>query len=848
MYRLRLFLICVIPMLGMQAQTVKFEHYNDSDGLSHNAVRHIVQDRDGYLWLGTFSGLNRFDGYGFKSYSDTSNGSEVLPNDDITALELDRESNNLWIGTRKGLAFFDIDRNVFKTFLPDGNDSMSVQDEEIRAIHIDRFKQVWIGTKNKGFSIYRPGSNSFERVPLAGFNYIKEIFEDSQGNIWIGSYRTGGIAKIVLDNLGKISQIKQYRLRPDNFQEANPYVNFIYEDHKADVFVGSRDGLFKLDRQSDGFRPIPIQDADLRDKLGPYFISVARSRDGKYWLGTLGGIVVVNTLENVADQELERYYSELSEDDSLVDNLVSALFLDNSGALWIGTENGLDKYNPYKDQFRLNKSISGFIENQAPRIRGFTKTHIQKIVVATRHNGMFVDDQGTYVPFFNSGEDIASIYSRDGKNFYCGLWNGQVLIYNAPSQSSKVVDVGFSQFPILAYAPLGEDRLLLGSHGEGAVVLNTKTGVPEKSEGILLPGAYINQIQVDAKGFIWFATQSGITRYDPQTKSIRAFKARTEGQKGVSHENVSGIAIDGTGKIWAATRKGLDYYDTGSKSFVPLLGPKELGGRWITDIIADTKGYLWLNVNNNRLCQYHLSSGELKVYYLESGNRLDIFSSRGFFYGDDDNMYIAGKNGVISFSPYRLKGDGNSPRPMITAITVQNRELEVGRTINGQKILETDINYSRELELSNANKNFSLTFSSPSYINELQNQYSYTLEGFDEVWNTVGPGKRTVQYTNLFFGEYVFKVKAKNAYGVWSDVSSYRIRILPPFWLSYQAGLAFLALTLILIYLVRRQLKDRIRLRNQLLMEKVKREHDEKLNEEKLRFFTNISHELRTPL
>ncbi|MEO1011790.1 MAG: two-component regulator propeller domain-containing protein [Bacteroidota bacterium] len=846
-YWLRLILLGCVPLLGLRAQTIKFEHYNNSDGLSHNSVRHIVQDKNGYLWLGTFSGLNRFDGYEFKSYSGTSNRPDALPNDDITALELDRESNDLWIGTRKGLALFNIDTNVFRTFLPDGKDPKSIQDEEIRSIHIDRFKQVWIGAKNNGLSVYDPESDSFDKIELPGFKYIKEIFEDSNGNIWIGSYAAAGIAKISLNNLGKISQIKQYSLRA-NSQEANPYINFIYEDHKLDVFVGSRDGLFKLDQKADTFKNIPIHDAAVRDKLGPYFISVARSPEGKYWMGTLGGIVVVENLEEVGSQELERYYSELSDDDSLVDNLVSALYFDDSGALWIGTEDGLDKYNPYKNQFKLNKTISDFIDNQAPRIRGFSKTHTHKVVVATRHNGLFVADKEAYVPFFKIRKDIASIYSHNGKIFYCGLWSGQVLVYNAITQSSRVVDVGFSQFPILAYTMVGEDRLLLGSHGDGAVVLNTKTLVPENSEGLLLPGSYINQIRVDAKGRIWFATQSGVVRYDPETQSSMAFKARTAREKGVSHENVSDIAEDMTGKIWAATRKGLDYYDVGSNNFVPVLAPKELDGSWITDIIVDAKGHLWLNMNNNRVGRYHIASKELKVYYLESGNRLDIFSSRGFYYGKDGKIYLAGKNGVISFSSYGLKNHEISPKPMITAITVQNKKIEVGSVVNGQKILDKDINFSRELKLANANKNFSLTFSSPSYIDELHNQYSYTLEGFDEVWNTVDPGQRTVQYTNLFFGDYVFKVKAMNAYGIWSDVSSYKIRILPPFWLSYEAGLAFLALVLLLVYLGRRQVKARIALRNQLLMEKLKREHDEKLNEEKLRFFTNISHELRTPL
>ncbi|MFK7810966.1 MAG: ATP-binding protein, partial [Maribacter sp.] len=162
--------------------------------------------------------------------------------------------------------------------------------------------------------------------------------------------------------------------------------------------------------------------------------------------------------------------------------------------------------------------------------------------------------------------------------------------------------------------------------------------------------------------------------------------------------------------------------------------------------------------------------------------------------------------------------------------------------------LEKDINEQRSLILKNVNKNFAFTFSSPSFINERFNNYSYILEGFDESWNTVDAKQRTVQYTNLFFGDYTFKVKAMNSHGVWSEPSIYKVTILAPFWLTYKGLILILLLLTLLAFLARRQIKIRLKLKQQLLLEKVKRERDEKLNNEKLRFFTNISHELRTPL
>src|SRR5690606_2156813 len=207
-----------------------------------------------------------------------------------------------------------------------------------------------------------------------------------------------------------------------------------------------------------------------------------------------------------------------------------------------------------------------------------------------------------------------------------------------------------------------------------------------------------------------------------------------------------------------------------------------------------------------------------------------------FYYADGSHVYLGGKNGIISFPPHGLKDNFRSPPPVITKIRVQNKDIEVGSILNGQEILKQDLNISKELILENDNKNFSLTFSSPSYTNEHFNKYSYRLMGFDEGWNNVDVRQRTVQYTNLNFGDYVFKVKAMNSNGVWSDVSSYNIKILPPFWLTYKAFLIYILVLSFLFYLVRKQIRARIHLKQRWVLEKIKRERDEKLNSEELRF------------
>ncbi len=826
------------------SQSIKFDHYNNNNGLSHNSVRHIVQDKHGFLWLGTFSGLNRFDGYEFKSYLSTSKNDNKLLNDDITDLVLDEKKNNLWIATRKGLSLFKTDTHKFITFLPEKNNPNSLPESEIRSIFVDKFERIWVGTRKMGVYMFFQDENRFQKLEIEGFNYIKSIFEDKKGNIWIGSYENGGVAKINLDSKGNIVQIVKYDLISPNYNEKNPYLYFIYEDAKSDIFAGTRKGLFKFNKTLNVFEDLYIEDSRIRSDLGPYFLDVAQAPDGKYWVGTLGGLLVCDQLEDIPKLEFQWYFTILSDNTSLADNLVSALYFDPSGVLWIGTEDGLDKYDPYENQFNINKGISIHIGDKAPRIRGFAKTYDDKIIVATRHNGLFISDKNSYKPQFNNQSDIASIASFDGKTFYCGLWNGRIIVYNYLNNSAKEIDVGFGQFPVSSFEKYDDNNLIIGSYGAGAIILKTKTLERQKSSGILIPENLINKIIKDKNNNIWFATQAGLVKHNIEEEEIIFYKEKN----GLLHENVSDVLEDKEGIIWAATRNGLCFYNSKLDNFEPLESSTELANKWVTDMIEDDNSNLWLNMNNNKVAKLKPNRQDFNIYQVNSESRLDFFSSGGFLNYNNSKIYLASKNGIIYFSPFTIKDNTISPKPFISEFKVQNKEVLPTEKVNNQVPFKIDINEANSIDLSYENRSFSLTFSSPSYTNEKLNKFEYKLEGFDENWIITTSSNRTIQYINLFPGNYEFKVKSANNDGYWSEVTTYKIKINPPFWISYEALFIYAIILGLIFYFIRKELKSRAVLKQQLITEKVNRERDIKLNNEKLRFFTNISHELRTPL
>jgi len=199
-----LILIGLILIPKTHSQRLKFEHYGEEDGLSHNSVRHIEQDDKGFIWLGTSSGLNRFDGYRFKRFSTTINsGFNTLNNDRITALSVDEFNKKLWIGTENGLTVLKLDTHQFTTFLPDINNINSLPDAHVTSVHVDKHNKVWVGTKSKGLYLFYHEQERFVRIDVNGFEHITTIFEDKRGSIWIGSYGKRAIAKIISDSTGE---------------------------------------------------------------------------------------------------------------------------------------------------------------------------------------------------------------------------------------------------------------------------------------------------------------------------------------------------------------------------------------------------------------------------------------------------------------------------------------------------------------------------------------------------------------------------------------------------------------------------------------------------------------------
>ncbi len=826
-------LVCVCPLLHAQDKSLDF--IGVKDGLSQGMIYSILQDSDGFIWIATKHGLNRYDG------------------------------------------------NKMKIFHPDADNPYSPDDLTITFLFEDSRDWMWVGTQSNGLEIYDKKTERFYALKdfkdadvSAGF--IKYIEEDKEGNIWVASLT--GLYKL---DFSKFSTDKSIQtglkdVKVNTIQRSESGVYTIYF-HKDSVYWGEDLALKSMHTAgSEIKRNIPHdispEEKNINkifiDKYGvkwifrPHSFTRIDGKSSEYTqlplnekLPAVGVFIDSDTSFYILGYELHHYkvnstgIQSVEKKTSLGTYFGKYITIDRAGMMWMGTNGyGIFKYNPGKALFRHlleGKSLQHIFQDQAGNLYVWTNT---RIVVVDQESGELTET----APFPREVLNARNIYQDNLGNYWVQkpFHAEGVKLCKWDISSQTMIDYPYSQEPnILSF--IFED-----SHG--GIWISTETQellhlekdaktfdsykIPAKlsSEGA---NVQITSIIEDNSGRFWLGTSQGVFNFILNGKEIQYGKvlleSRIEG-KGLSNAHILDIHQDSQDDhiFWFATKGGgLNKYkeNTGEFEWIKLeQGLPDLVVYGILNYGQD----LWLSTNKG-LAVYDKNSGNISVFTQEEGLQNNEFNTFSFFKGGDSLLYFGGINGLNIIDPKLIKSNSVKPKVVISDIRVN--DMKLNHTAHSS-ISDKDF----DLELDHFENMITFQFSSLDFTAHDKNLYQYKLEGVDKNW--LSPTHTNeITYANLKPGYYTFRVRGTNNSGIWSENEAiFNFSIQTPWWANNWAYSIYFLLILGGIIGIFRFQNNRKELKRQLDFEIKEAERLQALEKLKSNFFSGITHEFKTPL
>jgi ligand-binding sensor domain-containing protein len=773
------------------SNNIRFELFSLEEGLSQSVVNTILQDRRGFLWIGTEDGLNRYDGYNFKVYKPDTNNPFSLNDRSITSMVEDQQGY-LWIGTRNGgLNRYNPVSGKFTNFTHDQTNHQSIASNQVHALCLDE-NGMWIGTDNgldyldfetNVFTHYRVSSDDKGVFKLSS-NYITTIMKDSKGALWIGTINAG---LNVYDKARNVFTAYKYK-ENDSASLSHNRVLSIAEGRNGDVWVGTARGLNRYNPIANYFTRYLNSPNNSHTLAGNVIHAVHMDRSGGLWVGTDNGL---DRYDPQAKKFIHHKHQP-SVANTLSKNEVYAIYEDTNGILWIGTYGGgLNKYNRQQDRF-------SYYRNNPDDPNSLSANFVLPILadedgyvwIGTHGGGLNrMDPQSDeFVRFEHDPNDPSTINSNNVISLYMDqtgtLWVGTVrgLEQFHPALNTfdhylpESVDVndGIAVFAI--YEDTDKNFWIGTNRGLYRFDKNSKLFEPyehEKDESNSFSWNQITIIQEDNVRNLWIGTfDDGLKRINLDTNETIHYRHNPEDAFTLGNNTILSMHQDQNGTLWIGTYGGgLSRYDPASESFARFTENEGLPNNVIYGILEDSSGNLWLSTNFG-LSRFDPVNQIFRNFTASDGLQSNEFNQNAFAKDQSGNMYFGGINGFNFFLPEMIQDNPSPPNVALTSITQDGAPL----------IEEQTAEYLRNITLKWPQDSFDFEFTALTYEQPSKNQYSYTLEGFDTDWINIG-SQRNGRYTNLPGGTYTLHLRGSNSDGIWNEQGqAIQIVILPPFW------------------------------------------------------------------
>ncbi len=792
--------------IGVRAQGLVFDHLDVANGLSQRSVLAIAQDGQGFIWLATRNGLNRYDGHAFRIYKNSPGQSGSLANNYVNTLLCDSR-HILWIGTNGGLDRYDPVNDSFQHVTPDLLPSRTVN-----AITRDRAGNLWIGTPAGLGWIGAP--KSIPPPPLSGVD-VKVIYEDRKGTIWIGT--SEGAIRLTRQQGKWESRVYKHTNQPGSL--SNDYASSFLEDGQGRLWVGTHSGMDLYHPETGTFSAI-IPGLSIR--------KIILDRKGRIWVGALEGLTIYDPVTTTA----ANYRENPENSKGLSHNSIYSLFQDAGASVWIGTYfGGANIVNGYATPFTVykNSTFRSSISNNV--VSGLTEGANGLLYIGTEGGGMNVLNRktGLFTIYRNQAGNPASlgsnlvkiIYGDKAGRLWVGTHDGGLQRFDADRRQfirypARQNGVDLPESEVDAIVEDRNGRLWVGSQSGLRVLEGAEVHEVTGDIAAVLKKRAIHTLTEDDQGNLWVGTTSGLYVFSSEGKSLSLLQP----SGGLSSSYINCVQQDSHHRMWIGKYYGgLAMYDPQTKQVTTYTEKDGLANSNVLGVLEDGKGYIWISTDNG-LCRLDIGLRQFLTYTASDGLAENGFNYNSYYKDREGKMWFGGYSGLTSFFPDSIETNNYIAPVVFTGLKLFNNPAP----LHGDRII---FHHDENV--------FTLEFALLNYTKSDKNRYVYRLIGFDKQWNEVSASSAT--YTNLPAGDYTFEVKGANNDGVWSAPAAMQIRILPPWWATWWAYILYVLLLGGVVFFISRFFFLRALLRR-----------DYELHQIKLNFFTNVSHEIRTHL
>lgn len=827
------------------------------NGLSQRSPLCMLQDQQGFIWVGTEVGLNRFDGYEYIVYRHDIDNPNSLSSSNVLALE---QTNNgfIWVGTLLGLNRFDPATATFHRYDDSSIGPHFLGPEPIQTLKQDRHGSLWVGT-SRGVFRYRPKADNFEKVGGQTLAHVgvHGIYHDTSGFVWLAT--TKGLVRLNPTN----GDVVPFSLAHHTANK-EPRVFSVAQDQRNRLWVVTENGLSRLENDKETFVHFPFVLFSKSSQKAPVVSTVSRDRQGCFWIGGRSGeLLFFDTTE-------EEYRPVISSGDYAWEGrVISVLFEDLQGAMWLGAaEAGLSYYNPKRLHFDhlqhhpnepssiWHSSVRTIVEDESGIVwigsnKGLNRYDPKQDSMSRIH----------LKPSDSEGTRIQKIHPNGDGTLWLG---GNDILWHYDTRSDRVLKRyeppeldGKQIYPIRRFPRT--NTLVIGSNS-GIYAFDENKGTSDDFLGD----------QPESNADAWFYTMHqdhqdadimwlsrlglGLIRFNWKTKQWLPFQAVDA--QGIGCSTVLGIHQEGE-TMWFSTARGLCRYRPNDPYMKRWEKGHGLPDNTLYDVLPDRAGRFWVTTNRG-LSVFHPEQMDFYNFEVRDGLQDNEFNGHAALVTRSGTMYCGGINGISVFKPHQLRTYSSVGSVALIDLRINNQPVS---SLEEDSPLEKEISYASQLSLSPQHRMFSLGFSALDYNSPWRTGYAYKLEGFNNDWIRTTAENRRATYTNLAPGKYRFLAKRTDRLN--AQETSIEIFILAPLWLRWWAKLLYVLAAMGLVgWYLRHQAKSLEHQRqiteqqkqlaqNARDMAKKDRATLESLRELdalKDAFLANTSHELRTPL